>query len=309
MRKKCSRLKDQLIKTKLYIPRRRPEFIPRPHLIDKINSGIERKLTLISAPAGFGKTTLLSEWVAQCKKPVAWLSLDESDDDLVRFLHYFFSALQTISKDIGRGVISTLHVPQKPPIDSVLAALVNEIATVPDDFILILDDYHVIKSQQIHDALTFLLDHLPPQMHLIIVTRADPPLPVANLRGRGQVNELRATDLRFTVEEAAEFLNQVTGLKLSADDIDALSERTEGWIAGLQMAAVSMKGRDDLSAFIQAFTGSNRYIMDYLIEEVIQRQPPDIQTFLLQTSLLDSLPVRCATLLRGEKIASRYWTG
>jgi LuxR family maltose regulon positive regulatory protein len=282
-------LKDQLINTKLYIPRRRPELVPRPRLIKSLNEGIDRKLTLISAPAGFGKTTLLSEWVAEYGRPVAWVSLDENDDDLVRFLYYVFSALQTIEIDIEQSIISTLHLPQKPPVETVLAALVNAIAATPDDFVLVLDDYHVIKNQQIHDALTFLLEHAPPQMHFVIVTRADPPLPVANLRGRGQVNELRATDLRFTYEEAADFLNQVIGLKLSTGDIHTLSVRTEGWIAGLQMAAVSMRGRNDASGFIQAFAGSNRYIMDYLIEEVIQRQSSNLQTFLLQTSLLDSL--------------------
>jgi LuxR family maltose regulon positive regulatory protein len=278
-----------LLKTKLYIPPVRPELVPRPHLIERLNAGLYRKLTLVSAPAGFGKTTLLSEWVAGCERPVAWISLDGDDNDPVRFLAYFVAALQTIEANTGESVLNAFHASQPPPMESLLTTLVNEIAAIPDPFALVLDDYHLISAQPIHDALTFLLDHFPPQIHLVIATRADPPLPIARLRGRGQLTELRQTDLRFTLDEDAKFLNQVMGLALSADDITVLASRTEGWIAGLQMAAVSMQGQEDVGGFIQALTGSDRYILDYLVEEVLQRQPDSVQTFLLQTSILDRL--------------------
>ena len=280
-----------LLRTKFYIPPVRPELVSRPHLVERLNAGPRsgHKLTLISAPAGFGKTTLLSEWVAGCEQPVAWLSLDEGDNDPARFWVYFVAALQTVQAGIGATSLTALQAPQPPPIESALTPLINEIAAIPDPFALVLDDYHLITAQAIHDALAFLLDHLPPQMHLIIATRADPPLPIARLRGRGQLTELRQTDLRFTPDEAAAFLNQVMGLGLSAEDVAALEARAEGWIAGLQMAAVSMQGQEDVAGFIRAFTGSDRYILDYLVEEVLQRQPESVQTFLLQTAILDRL--------------------
>ena len=186
-------------------------------------------------------------------------------------------------------MLAVLQSPQPPPIESMLTALLNEITTIPDNFILVLDDYHVIDAEPVDDALTFLLEHLPPQMHLVIATREDPQLPLARLRARGQLTELRAADLRFTPAEAAEFLNQVMGLNLSAEDIAALETRTEGWIAGLQMAALSMQGRSDTASFIQAFTGSHRFVLDYLVEEVLQRQPERVRSFLLQTAILDRL--------------------
>ena len=234
-----------ILATKLYIPPPRPKVVLRPRLIERLNEGLSsgRKLTLISASAGFGKTTLVSEWVAGCERPVAWLSLDEGDNDPTRFLTYLVAALQTIAANIGEGVLGVLQSPQPPPIESILTALLNEITTIPDNFILVLDDYHVIDSKPVDNALTFLLEHLPPQMHLVITTREDPHLPLARLRARGQLTELRAADLRFTPAEAAEFLNQVMGLNLSAEDIAALETRTEGWIAGLQLAALSMQGR------------------------------------------------------------------
>ncbi|NIO69567.1 MAG: LuxR family transcriptional regulator, partial [Anaerolineae bacterium] len=285
-----------LLSTKLYIPPVRPELVPRPRLIERLDEGLRlgHRLTLISAPAGFGKTTLLSEWVQRRSEitpplPVAWISLDEDDNDPAHFLAYFITALQTIEENIGEGALSALQSPQSPPMETVLTALINQINTIPDTFVLVLDDYHLITAQPIHDALAFLLDHLPSNMHLIISTRTDPSLPIARLRGRGQVTELRQTDLRFTLDEAAEFLNQVMRLHLSADDVTVLASRTEGWIAGLQMAAVSMQGQEDVAGFIQAFTGSDRYILDYLVEEVLQRQPESVQTFLLQTSILDRL--------------------
>jgi LuxR family maltose regulon positive regulatory protein len=280
-----------ILGTKLYIPPPRLKVILRNRLIERLNEGhaAGRKLTLISAPAGFGKTTLVSEWVADCDQKVAWLSLDEGDNDDARFLTYFVAALQTIKAEIGAGLLVTLQSPQLPSTESILTALLNEIATFPDHFVLILDDYHVIDSKQVDNTLTFLLEHLPPHMHLVIATREDPHLPLARLRARGQLTELRAADLRFTPSEAAEFLNQLMGLNLSAEDVAALENRTEGWIAGLQLASISMQRHSDTTSFIKSFTGSHHFVLDYLIEEVLQQQPKDIQTFLLRTSILDRM--------------------
>jgi LuxR family maltose regulon positive regulatory protein len=281
-----------LLNTKLYIPSVRPELVPRPRLTERLNEGMTRKLTLVSAPAGFGKTALLSEWI-HCRGGVTpplqarWVSLDKDDSDPARFWTYFVAALQTVKADVGKAILAAFQSPQPPPMETVLTALINEIAAIPDPLVLVLDDYHLIEAQPIHSALAFLLDHLPPQMHLIIAGRADPPLPLARLRGRGQLTELREADLRFTSDEAAVFLNEVMGLGLSAGDVATLAARTEGWIAGLQMAALSMQGREDIPGFIAAFTGSHRYILDYLIEEVFQQQPADVQDFLLKTSILD----------------------
>jgi LuxR family maltose regulon positive regulatory protein len=334
-----------LLKTKLYIPPARPELVSRPRLIERLNAGLGRKLTLISAPAGFGKTTLVSEWVnhlrldaekeSQIVDRTAWLSLDENDNDPTRFLVYFIAALQTLALSqvegietrqkpaaqqepvdqqepvglIGKGALSALQSPQPPPTEAILTALINEIAAIPDRIVLVLDDYHLIESQPVHDALTFLLRHLPPHagpggqcqgMHLVIATRDDPPLPLARLRARGQLIELRATDLRFTSSEAAEFLNQVMGLGLSAEDIAALESRTEGWIAGLQLAAISMQGRKDIAGFVQSFTGSHRFVLDYLVEEVLEQQSESVQIFLLQTAILDRLTGSLCDALTGD---------
>jgi LuxR family maltose regulon positive regulatory protein len=287
------------LKTKLYIPPipsdpstgLRARLVSRPHLVERLDEGFRRgcKLTLVSAPAGYGKTTLLSEWVANCEWPVAWVSLDEGDNDPVRFWTYFVAALQTVRADIGEVALVTFQSPQPPPIESILTAVLNQIAEVPNPFALVLDEYHTIRVQPIHGALAFLIEHLPPQMHLVIATRADPPLPIARLRGRGQLTELYQSDLRFTSEEATKLLNEIMRLSLSAADVAALEERTEGWIAGLQMAAISMQGRDDPTAFIRAFTGSHRYILDYLGEEVLQQQTASARGFLLQTCILDRL--------------------
>ena len=207
--------------------------------------------------------------------------------------------MQTIAPNIGEGVLGVLQSPQPPPIESILTTLLNEITTIPDNFILVLDDYHVIDAKPVDEALTFLLEHLPPQMHLVIATREDPHLPLARLRARGQLTELRAADLRFTPAEAADFLNQVMGLNLSAEDIAALETRTEGWIAGLQLAAISMQGHQDAASFIKSFTGSHHFVLDYLLEEVLQQQSESVQTFLLRTSILDRLcgPLCDAVLL------------
>src|SRR5260221_255482 len=276
-----------ILATKLYIPRLRPNVVSRPRLSERLNGGSPRKLTLISAPAGFGKTTLVSEWVLGCQRPAAWLSLDEGDNDPTRFLTYLVAALQTLAATLGEGVLTILQSPQPPPPASILTALLNDLTTISDDFVLVLDDYHVLDAKPVDHALTFLLDHLPPQMHLVIATREDPPLPLARLRVGGHLTELRVTDLRFTHAEAAEFLNQVMGLTLSAQDIAALETRTEGWIAGLQLAAISMQGHQDATSFITSFTGSHHFVMDYLVEEVLGQQSESVQTFLLRTSILD----------------------
>jgi LuxR family maltose regulon positive regulatory protein len=278
-----------ILATKLYIPPPRPKVVNRPRLLERLNKGLHSKLTLVSASAGFGKTTLVSEWVASIERQTAWLSLDEGDNDPTRFLTYLVAALQTIAANFGKGVLGMLQSSQPPPPEDMLTTLLNEIASLPDTFILVLDDYHMIHAQLVDQALTYLLEHLPPQMHLVIATREDPQLPLVQLRARGQLTELRAADLRFTHSEAAAFLIQVMGLSLSEEDIASLEDRTEGWIAGLQLAALSMQGNKDVAGFIQAFAGDHRYIVDYLVEEVLERQPESLRNFLLQTSILDRL--------------------
>lgn len=288
----------------------RPELVSRPRLIQRLNKGLHRKLTLISAPAGFGKTTLLSEWIAGCgpRTRVAWLSLDEGDNDPARFLAYLVAALQTIEGDVGQGPLVALQSPGPVNVESILITLLNEIAGLPDDastglrqaqadsvgrsLVLVLDDYHVIESQPVDDALTFLLDHLPPQMHPVIASRTDPTLPLSRLRARGQLTELRVADLRFTIDEAAAFLEQVVRLPISPDDVSTLENRTEGWITGLQLAAVTMQGleqHDQIARFIHSFSGSHRYVIDYLVDEVLCQQTPQVQEFLLRTSILDPM--------------------
>lgn len=295
-----------ILATKLYIPSHRPGLVPRPRLIARMNEGLRGKLTLISAPAGFGKTTLVSEWISTCGKPAAWISLDDGDNDPARFLSYLLAGLQTIKAGLGDGLLSSLQSPQTSAIESTLTSLLNEIASIPDHFILVLDDYHSIESKLVDEAVTFLVEHLPPQMHLVIATREDPPLPLPRLRARGQLTELRAADLRFTPAEAAEFLNRVMGLHLSAEDIAALDKRTEGWIAGLQLAALSMQGLEDTASFIKSFTGSHRFVLDYLIEEVFQQQSESVQAFLLRTSILERMcGSLCDAVLRDSSISAQ----
>jgi LuxR family transcriptional regulator, maltose regulon positive regulatory protein len=276
--------------TKLYIPTPPLKVVVRARLINALDEGLSagRKLTLISAPAGFGKSTLVSEWITGSGRPAAWLSLDKGDSDPARFLVYLIRALQSISPDLGAGLLDAFQAPQAS-IESILTALLNEIAAVPNDFLLVLDDYHEVDSKPVDDVLAFFFEHLPPRLHLVITSREDPFLPIARLRGQGQLTELRAADLRFIPSEAAEFLNRMMGLNLSTEDVAALDARTEGWIAGLQLAALSIQGQQDVSGFIQAFAGDNRYIVDYLVEEVLQSQPEQVRSFLLQTSILDRL--------------------
>jgi LuxR family maltose regulon positive regulatory protein len=292
---------EPLLLTKLYAPPPRPKIVLRPRLVERLNEGLHSKLTLISAPAGFGKTTLVSEWVAVCGHPAAWLSSDGEDSDPTRFLTYLVAALQTIAANIGQGLSAILQSPQPPLVEAILIALLNEITTVPDNFVLVVDDYHVIDSKPVDHILTFLLEHLPPQMHLVITTREDPHLPLARLRARGQLTELRAADLRFTPTEAAQFLNQVMGLNLSVEDTATLESRAEGWIAGLQLAALSMQGSKDVTGFIREFSGDHRYIVDYLVEEVLQSQPEAIRSFLLQTAILDRLNGSLCDALTGKE--------
>ena len=293
-----------LLATKLYIPTWHPGLLSRPRLIEQLNQGIERKLTLISASAGFGKTTVVSEWVARCERPVAWLSLHEADSDPPRFLAYLIAALQTVAEAVGHGLLTALRSPQPPSLESMLTVLLNELAAVPDKFVLVLDDFHVIDAPAIDQALTFLIEHMPPRMHLVIATRVDPRLPLARLRSRGQLTELRAAELRFTATEAAAFLNQTMGLNLSADHVAALDQRTEGWIAGLQLAAISMRGHDDAAGFVSSFTGSHRFVLDYLVEEVLHQQSERVQEFLLRTSILDRMCGSLCDAVLGDPAAS-----
>ncbi|MCB8983759.1 MAG: LuxR family transcriptional regulator [Ardenticatenaceae bacterium] len=292
-------MSGDLLQTKLYLPRLRPSLVPRPRLIETLNQGLTGKLTLISAPAGFGKTTLISSWIdalptdgaAPSAQRIAWLSLDENDSELARFLAYVTAALQRVEPQIGASPL---------PVTRVLTTLLNDIAQQLDTLLLVLDDYHAVDSRPIDEALTFLLDNLPPQLHLVITSREDPNLPLARLRVRGLLTELRAGDLRFTVGETAVFLQEVMGLNLTEEQIAALEARTEGWIAGLQMAALSMRGQNDLSGFIHSFTGSHRFVLDYLLEEVLQQQPEYVQEFLLKTAVLNQLTGPLCNALTGD---------
>lgn len=277
-----------ILATKLYLPQLRSNIVSRSRLIERLNEGLHCKLTLLSAPAGFGKTTLLSEWLASCPRPAAWLSLDEGENDLVDFLSYLVAALQTVEATFGQEILSALSSPQ-PPGEMFLTVLLNKISTIKRPFVLVLDDYHIIEAEAVDQALAYLVEHLPRQVHLVIATREDPRLPLARLRVQGQLTEVRAADLQFTSSETSGFLNQVMGLKLSTDDIAALEGRTEGWIAGLQLAALSLRGHQDPLGFIRSFTGSHHFVMDYLMAEVFAQQPEHVQHFLLRTSILDRL--------------------
>ena len=284
-----------LLETKLYLPRPRRGLVPRPRLQDRLHRGLSSRLMLVSAPAGFGKTTLLVDWMATVSASTdgtaatAWLSLDAGDNEVARFWTYVIAALRTVVPEIGADALGLLQEPQPPPAPVVLTTLLNDLGGADVDVVLVLDDYHVIGSSEVQAGMEFLLDHLPPALHLVIASRADPALPLPRLRARGDLVEIRAADLRFTPDEAASYLNDAMGLQLTPDDVAALEERTEGWIAALQLAALSMAGRDDITSFIAGFTGDDRYVVDYLVEEVLQRQPDDVQAFLLQTSVLDRM--------------------
>jgi LuxR family maltose regulon positive regulatory protein len=257
--------------------------------VDCLNGGLEKNLTLIAAPAGFGKTTLLSEWIPQSPRCVTWLSLDVEDNDPTRFWAYFIASLQSLSPQLGENALVLLHSPQAPAITSILTILINDLTIFQDAFAIVLDDYHVIEATLIHETLSFLIEHQPANMHLVMTTRIDPPIQLSRLRVHNQLIEIRANDLRFTTGEATAFLSKAMGLNLSAEDVALLETRTEGWIAGLQIAALSMQGRNDITGFIQAFSGSQRHILGYLAEEVINQQSEGTLKFLLQTSILNRL--------------------
>jgi len=282
-------MREVLLATKLHIPHSIAELVNRPRLTTALAQGLHSTLTLVSAPAGFGKTTLVAAHLNNLRKPAAWLALDEADNQPVRFLRYLVAALQQPDASIGQEAMSLLTGPGPPQGLAGLTDVINDLARCGREVILALDDYHLISSQAVHDALGYLLEHCPQNFHLILVTRSDPPLPLAGMRARGQLRELRAADLRFTAVEASMFLNQVMGLQLDDASVTVLEERTEGWIAGLQMAALSMRDREDVPAFIAGFSGSNRYILDYLLEEVLDQQPLHLRRFLLHTSILERL--------------------
>jgi len=289
-----------LLTTKLYVPPVLPAFVPRPRLTERLSVGMAGKLTLITAPAGFGKTTAVSAWLdphaeAGVGHPfvlhperVVWVSLDTTDNDATCFWDYVITALEAVAPEVS-AIPPILHQSPQPPIEAVLTTLINALSNLSHETVLVLDDYHGITTPQIHHAVQFFLEHLPPRLHLLIMSRSAPPLSLSRLRARGQLTELGTGDLRFTPDEAAQFLTDVMQLPLSPAEVAVLETRTEGWITGLHLAALAMRGRGDCAGFIRAFTGSHRFILEYLTEEVLARQPGHVQTFLLHTSILDRM--------------------
>ncbi|MCO5188760.1 MAG: LuxR C-terminal-related transcriptional regulator [Anaerolineae bacterium] len=300
-------MEGSLLQTKLLIPPIRSSLIPRPQLIAKLTAGLNHRLTLVSAPAGFGKTTLVADWLSRVGRPSAWVSLDEDDNDLIRFFIYAAAAVQQI-EGVDKSIQRLLQATQPVQAKTIVTAFINDCAAAPVPFLLVLDDYHFITDNAIHEAVAFLLDHLPVQLHLLITSRTDPLLPLPRLRARGQLTELRSSDLRFSIEEATAFLRQVMGLDLSVQQVSALETRTEGWVAGLQMAALSIQGlerEDDVSAFVTDFAGSHRYVFDYLTDEVLQQRPPHTRTFLLETSILDRFNASLCAAVTGQPDCAR----
>jgi LuxR family transcriptional regulator, maltose regulon positive regulatory protein len=307
-----------ILTTKLYIPPARPDWVPRQRLVKRLDQGLRRKLTLVSAPAGYGKTTLISAWLSGLAERleetprVAWLSLEEDDNEPDRFLAYFIAALQTWDRGIGEAVLALLETPQLPPLTQLMTLLINDLADLPGQGILVLDDYNTIHHPDIETALSFLLEHLPPQLHLIVATREEPLLQLPRLRVRWQVTEVRLQDLRFTREETTSFLSQTMGLELSAEAIEILDSRTEGWIAGLQMVALSLRGRarhggpEEMRLTVAGFDGSHHYIMDYLAAEVLRQQPAEIRTFLRQTAILDRLSGPLCDTVTGQQNSRHF---
>ena len=279
-----------LLATKLRTPRPRTGWVPRPRLVQRLRAGTERELVLVCGPAGFGKSSLLADWVRGDRRAVAWLSLDAADNDPVRFWRHVAAALDGVRPGVAERV-GAARERRRVDLASTAAvtALVNELAAAPDDVALVVDDYHLIDAPEVHRSLEFLLDHLPASLHLVLASRSDPPLPLARLRARGQLTELRADELRFTPDETAELLRVTVGHDLPDAVVAALGERTEGWAAGLQLAALSLQGRADVTRFVEEFSGSHRFVLDYLTEEVLERQPEELRTFLLETSILERL--------------------
>ena len=299
-----------IIATKLYVPKPRRDLVARPRLLERLHRGGESRLTLLSAPAGFGKTTLLAEWLGGTPgedRAVAWLSLDPSDNEPSSFWTYVVTALQTAVPGVGSGVLE-LIASSPLPTDLVLTTLLNELTAAPGEVWLVLDDYHLVDSHDVRDGMTFLVEHLPPHVHVVLSTRADPDLPLSRWRVRGELVEIRAADLRFTSDEAATYLNAATGLHLAAEDVEVLEERTEGWIAALQLAALSIKGRQDVSSFIARFAGNDRYIVDYLVEEVLAHQSEPVREFLLHTAVLARLTGPLCDALTGRDDGSHMLT-
>ena len=292
-----------LLKTKISVPPTRQNMVMRPRLMQRMNAAMRGTLTLVVAPAGWGKTTLLHALNAEARRspwPLAWVSLDASDNNSLRFWTYVISALNTLHPGVGETPLALLYASSPPPIETVLVPLLNALIQLPTDTVLVLDDFHHIEAQPIHDALGYLVERLPPKLHLILASRSDPPLPLARLRAQGTLTELRAPDLRFTLEETAAFLTKVMGLPLSIEQVTALQARTEGWITGLQLAALSLQGREEVAGFIATFTGSHRYVVDYLVEEVLLQQPAAVQDFLVQTCILDRLCGPLCDAVRGQ---------
>ena len=280
---------DALIATKLHVPRTRRGLVPRPRLVDWLTEALAGELTVVCAPAGFGKTALLADWARRSAQPAAWLSLDTGDNDPVRFWRHVAAALGGVRDGFGQRLGPLLGPPSPRSFEAVVTTLVNELSAAPGELVLVLDDYHLIDSQAVHQSVMFLLEHLPAGLRLAVASRSDPPLLLARLRVRGKLAELRAADLRFTLEEATALLREAAGPGLPADAVAALVARSEGWVAGLQLAALSLRGRADVAGFVEAFSGSNRFVLDYLAEEVLDRQPEQVRTFLLETSVLDRL--------------------
>lgn len=296
-----------LLMTKLSVPPSRPDLVARPRLIQLLIEGLARKLTVISAPPGYGKTTLLAEWLDGLQRPVAWLSLDEGDNDPVQFLRYLVASFQRIDQDIGSSVLDALGSPKKPNLDNLITPLVNDIAVVCPTLLLVLDDHQMVTSNNVHELISSLLENVPPSVHMVVSSREEPPLPLPLLRARGQVNELRESDLRFTIEEASEFFTRTMGLSLTLETVTMLETRTEGWITGLQLAALAMLSSSsdanevtDDAAF-EAFSGEDRYVLDYLFTEVLHRQPKATRDFLYQTSILDRLSAQLCKAVTGRR--------
>ena len=281
--------RDVLVATKFHVPR--AGFVPRPQLLARLAEGVGRGLTVVCTPAGFGKTTLLGDWARRSRGRAAWLSLDAGDNDPARFWRYVAAALARARPGVDAPVVALLRGPQQPPLEAVATAVINELSSLPGErgVVLILDDYHLVEAPPVHESVAFLLDRLPLGLRLVLSSRADPPLPLARLRARGQLAELRAADLRFTVAETAAFLREVSGLDLPAASVAALQDRTEGWAAGVQLAALSLRAQADPAGFIATFAGSHRYVLDYLTGEVLAGQPEQVLRFLLETSVLDRL--------------------
>ncbi len=286
-------MQTRFLETKFYIPSWREGGVTRPCLLEHLQSGLDerRKLTLVSAPAGYGKTTLIAEWLGTIANDsrIAWLSLDESDNDLSRFLGYWVASFRRANESLGANAQSLLDMPQLPPLNSFLDGLINDLSALEDSILLVLDDYHLISNSKIHEALEYFLDHQPAQVHLAITTREDPPFPLARMRARGQMTEIRAHDLRFTPQEATQFFNQSMKLDLTPQSVDDLEKRTEGWAVGLQLAGLALQSLPDPQKFIETFRGSHRYVLDYLAEEVLRQQGEEVRRFLAQTSVLERL--------------------